>query len=667
MKASSFCARFSFLFLLTLLLLIPAAAQGDDLQSDLQTSFRKFDLVRIDSGDALRSNGEQKTLTFQADGKSYELVVTPNDLRSRRYRAEDTNGFGMTTLPAPLVTTFKGTIAGEANSEVRLTIDGVRVEGFFENAGRRLFIEPATKYSPNAQPGDVVVYRSEDSLKDNTFLCEADIPGKIAFGRELAESSATENTMVLRVFELATESDLEWVNIHGGAAQANAEILSILNMVEGTYHSELEITISVVYQHTWSSADPFTAPDMSGILTRFVSHWNADFSSVARDAAHLFSAKTVAQSRGLAYLGVICRVPGSSYGLSGYIGWAPGKFLVPAHELGHNFGADHADTAQNCANTLMNPSLTGSTPLSFCAFSQNAITAYVSANNSCLSEASTSTGNVPFDFDGDGRSDISVFRPSNGVWYLDRSGSGFTAFQFGTMGDKAVAADYDGDGKADAAVFRNGLWYRIKSATNTTDAVAFGLAGDVAVPGDFDGDGKADVAVFRPTTGVWYSLASGSGAFSAVRYGMAGDVPVPADYDGDGKVDINLFRPSNGTWYRLNSSTGASYAANFGLLGDKPVAGDFDGDAKTDIAVWRPSNGVWYVMRSTNGSLFAAAFGLAGDIPATADFDGDGKTDISIFRPSNGIWYRLNSGNGAFAAAGFGLNGDSPVPSYYIP
>ncbi len=146
MKASSFCARFSFLFLFTLLLLIPAAAQGDDLQSDLQSLFRKFDLVRIDSGDALRSNGEQKTLTFQADGKSYELVVTPNDLRSRRYRAEDTNGFGMTKLPAPPVTTYKGTIAGEANSEVRLTIDGVRVEGFFENAGRRLFIEHATKY-----------------------------------------------------------------------------------------------------------------------------------------------------------------------------------------------------------------------------------------------------------------------------------------------------------------------------------------------------------------------------------------------------------------------------------------------------------------------------------------------------------------------------------------
>lgn len=667
MKASIFCARFYFLFLLALLLVVPAAAQGDDLQSDLQKSFRKFDLVRIDSGDALRSNGEQKTLRLHADGKSYELVVTPNDLRSRRYRAEDSNGFGMTTLPAVPVTTYKGTISGEPSSKVRLTIDGVRVEGFFDNAGRRLFIEPATKYSPYAQTGDVVVYRAEDSLKDNTFLCEADIPGKIAFGRELAESSATENMMVLREFELATESDLEWVNIHGGAAQANAEILSILNMVEGTFHSELDITINVVYQHTWSSADPFAAPDMNGILTRFVSHWNANFGTVARDAAHLFSAKTIAQSRGLAYLGVICRVPGSSYGLTGYVGWAPGKFLVPAHELGHNFGADHVDAAQTCANTLMNASLTGSTPLSFCAFSQSAISAYVSANNSCLAEAPTGTGAAPFDFDGDGRSDISVFRPSNGVWYLDRSASGFTAFHFGTAGDKAVAADYDGDGKADAAIFRNGLWYRWMSLTNTTDVVAFGLAGDLAVPGDFDGDGKADVAVFRPSTGVWYSLASGSGAFSAVRYGMAGDVPVPADYDGDGKVDINVFRPSNGMWYRLNSSTGASYAANFGLLGDKPVAGDFDGDAKADIAVWRPSNGVWYVVRSSNGSFSASAFGLSGDIPATADFDGDGKTDISVFRPSSGVWYRMNSGNGAFAAAQFGLSSDNPVPSYYIP
>jgi hypothetical protein len=665
MKARSFCARVFSSLVFTTVFALTAFTQTADLRNDLQSSFTKFDIVRIDLGAELRSSGESKTLTLQSAGKNFELRVAPNDLRSARYRAEDTNMIGVRTLDAPPVNTYKGKIVGESDSEVRLTIDGVRVEGFFENAGGRLFIEPASKYSHSAEEGDSVIYRAEDSLKDNSFICDTDIPQKIDFGHELAAGGRTESVMTLRVLELATEADLEWVNTHGGAAQANSEILSILNMVEGTYNSELNLSISVVYQHTWSTTDPFGASTMNVILTNFVSHWNANFGSVPRDAAHLFSAKEVALSRGLAYLSVICRVPASSYGLSGYVGWAPGKFLVPAHELGHNLGADHVDAAQNCANSLMNPTLTGATPLSFCAFSRDVIATYVSANNSCLSEVTTAT-TAPFDFDGDGRSDISVFRPSNGVWYLNRSTNGFHAFQFGLNGDKAVAADYDGDGRADAAVYRSGIWYRLRSATNTTDVVGFGLVGDLPVPADFDGDSKDDVAVFRPSTGVWYWLASGTGAFSSVRFGTAGDVPVPGDYDGDGRADINLFRPSTGTWYRLNSSTGAFFVMNFGLSGDKALAGDFDGDAKSDIAVWRPSSGVWYMMRSATGSFFAAAFGLSGDVPAPADFDGDGKTDISVFRPSSGVWYRLNSGNGAFAAMSFGLSSDNPIPSYYI-
>jgi hypothetical protein len=155
-------------------------------------------------------------------------------------------------------------------------------------------------------------------------------------------------------------------------------------------------------------------------------------------------------------------------------------------------------------------------------------------------EIDLSLGKTAFDFDGDGKADVSVFRPSNGAWYLNQSANGFTGVSFGQNGDRIVPADYDGDGKTDTAVYRNGTWYLNRSQLGFT-GVSFGEATDVPVPEDYDGDGKADIAVFRPSTGTWYLLRSQLG-FTGIPFGQTGDKPIAADYDGDGKTDIGVYR-----------------------------------------------------------------------------------------------------------------------------
>jgi hypothetical protein len=293
----------------------------------------------------------------------------------------------------------------------------------------------------------------------------------------------------------------------------------------------------------------------------------------------------------------------------------------------------------------------------------------IGAATRAVVQASSAASDTPFDFDGDARTDIAIYRPAAGEWWHYRSSDqGNRAFQFGAAADLLAPADYTGDGKADAAFYRNGDWYILRSEDFSFYSFPFGNASDVPSPADFDGDNKHDPALFRPATGEWFIQRSTGGVLTSV-FGLPSDRPVAADYDGDGKADLAIFRPLGssgmGEWWYQRSIDGGDRAFAFGEAADKAVPGDYTGDGKADLAFFRPSTGNWFILRSSDLSFYSFPFGNSTDIPAPGDYDGDGRYDAAVFRPSNTNWYVQRSTAGILIQQ-FGASTDRPVPGTYV-
>jgi hypothetical protein len=275
------------------------------------------------------------------------------------------------------------------------------------------------------------------------------------------------------------------------------------------------------------------------------------------------------------------------------------------------------------------------------------------------------------DFDGDGRTDLTVYRNSNNNFYAKSSLTGnLLAQAIGQSGDSvSLTVDFDGDGKSDFSTARYNspiVWRIFQSRNGALQETVFGSSAlfDFFAAGDYDGDIASDIAVFR--AGVWYIIESGSGTFRADSFGQSGDVPAPNDYDRDGRADLTVARGENGVrvWYVRRSSDLQFYRVEWGLTGDAFFTGrtDFDGDGAADITVIRNESGqrVFYIRRSSDSGLQIIRWGASSDLVKLGDYDGDGKTDAAVTRTVDGlkVFLILQSSNNQPRYEYFGLPGD---------
>jgi hypothetical protein len=315
-------------------------------------------------------------------------------------------------------------------------------DGFFEGViltpDEWYYIEPRRNFAPDSDPSQFVVYRRSDILPDAIGTCATTLAERIGEAPAMFETMVLAEGGVVYTAEVATETDYEYVTAAGGADNANSTILDVINQVDGIYQMQLGISLRVIYQHGWSTSDdPYASTSPSTMLTEFRDYWNANFYSTPFDLAHMWTGRDMDGSAiGIAYLGVVCYARTYSYGISQRFSSSPGKYILTAHEIGHNFDANHTEQASppqtDCDNTIMN-SYVG-TGTSFCPYSRNEIATWVAQHNACM----TTKPGAPSDL-----SAVAVSSSQINLAWLDNS-SNETGFKVerktGAAGTWAVAA-----------------------------------------------------------------------------------------------------------------------------------------------------------------------------------------------------------------------------------
>jgi hypothetical protein len=309
------------------------------------------------------------------------------------------------------------------------------------------------------------------------------------------------------------------------------------------------------------------------------------------------------------------------------------------------------------------------------------------------------------DFDGDGLTDIGVYR--EGAWTVSRrepswfyyyaSSTGqIVARQWGSGGDRPAIADFDVDGRTDLTVFR--WWedqlefpwdasdYWINYSGNGGTEVIYHKGWGLISNRNYVGDARADLAIFNfrandsdpnePCNIYGFIVKYEENLFQKDIMSTCDDemilrVPALGDYNNDGYSDIAVFATSSAPdrlsrFEIWNSPMIAGFTNPDSvtyLNVDFPIPGDYDGDGKTDVAGGQYANGrlVWRIRRSSDGKIAELVFGLDGDKPVPGDYDGDSKTDVAVFRPSEATWYVFRSSDSNWWVERLGIATDLPL------
>lgn len=317
-----------------------------------------------------------------------EIAFTPQPVLDEDYGAERVDPSGLRSgAPPPAFTAYTGRVAANAGrdfAKLGVSADRGRLEGLLRVDGAFYALDADLAAGDyviavrEVDDAEIAALAQRCGVMADELVLSADAPAS-----DSGAAPATAAAGSLREIELGTEADAAFVSQTGGVAAANSRILSIVNMVNGIYETDLGLTNRVVAQRAHAGSDPYTTTDSSRLLDQFRSQFLSSVATVYDDAM-LFSGRNFDGSTvGVAFVEATCTP--WRFGIAQFVSQSDFYTgLVVAHELGHNLGAYHTSSG------IMAPSITGET--SFIQASKDEIGQYV-ATAGCLALSAQSAPN----------------------------------------------------------------------------------------------------------------------------------------------------------------------------------------------------------------------------------------------------------------------------------
>lgn len=155
----------------------------------------------------------------------------------------------------------------------------------------------------------------------------------------------TFGTCELRTYRLAVAATGEYTNFHGGTVgNALSAQVTTMNRVNGVYEKDMAITMEIIPNnnlliYTSTGSDPYTNGNPGAMISENQSNVTATIGAANYDIGHVFGTN----SGGLAGLGVVCSDNQKAGGVTGSGAPINDPFDIDyvAHEMGHQFGANH--------------------------------------------------------------------------------------------------------------------------------------------------------------------------------------------------------------------------------------------------------------------------------------------------------------------------------------